>query len=230
MKGFIGSGLVINVIALVAVTSGDLVVSGGIVGIAQDNAAIGETVAVLRAGVVRVDKASGFAAANGATARYSDSADRLESAGTRVLGVYANDSASADTEAYVLLDAALGDAQAHTERIFVLPKANSAITVPSKAPFDGVLTGLSYYTGAKPTSAAGTVLMTVKAGGNTLLSAANVDAELLTDDAETALTLSAVAADLAVTAGEVVLVNVTSNNADLVPGAGITIFATYVRG
>lgn len=230
MKNYVQSEVTITVTAPATVLSGALVVVAGIVGIAQADAAEGDPVAIVRKGVFKIDKASGFAPTAGAPALYDDGDAELKTDGGRVLGIYAEAAGSSATTALVILGAELGAAQRHVERVFVMPKANSAVAVAVKAQFDGTLMGLSYYTGAKPTSAAGTVLATVTQGGTTQLSTANVDAEGLTEDAETAMTLSATAADLVVDKGDITLFTCTSNHADLVPGEGITFFAVYTRG
>jgi hypothetical protein len=62
--------------------------------------------------------------------------------------------------------------------------------------------------------------------GTTVLDAATVDAEAFTEDALTALTLTATTADLSLDAGDLLAASITSNNADLVPGTGIDVFVT----
>jgi hypothetical protein len=71
-------------------------------------------------------------------------------------------------------------------------------------------------------SAAGTVTLSVAAGGNNLLSTATVDLE--TQGAtKTALTLTATAADLKLSYGDVIEQDVVSNNADATGGLDIVL-------
>jgi predicted RecA/RadA family phage recombinase len=230
MRNYSQTENTITVTAPSAVSSGDLVVVGAIVGVAQADAASGDPVALVRRGVFRLPKATGFAPGVGTPAKWDDADDRLESAGTRIIGVYAESAVSGDVEALVILDPALGERQVVVERVFIRPAANATVQAAIKAPFDGDHSAISYYTGAKPASTLGTCTLAVNSGGNTLLNAANVDAEAFTDDAETALTLTATTAHRAVTAGQITTVTVVSNNADLVPGEGITVFVAYARG
>jgi predicted RecA/RadA family phage recombinase len=229
MKSYIESGDAVDIVATSAIASGDLVVVGGIVGVAQADGAIGETVTLIRRGVFALPKQSGFAVAAGDQAKWDDADDRLESAGTRLIGVYAQAAGSSDTLGVVILDPALGERQVHVETVYMVPRANDTIQAAVKAPFDGDHSALSYYTGAKPLSALGTCTAAIASGGNTLLNAATVDAEAFTDDAETALTLTATAAHLAVTKGQITTITIASNNADLDPGEGITFFVAYIR-
>lgn len=229
MKNYTQTENVITVAAPAAVSSGDLVVVGGIVGVAQADAASGANVALVRRGVFDLPKQTGFAPSAGDPAYWSDANDRLESAGARAIGVYAEDAVSGATAARVILDPALGERQVHVDKVFLVPQGNTTTTAPSEAPFDGTISGIYYYTGAKPASSAGTCVASATKGGTTLLNAATVDAEAFIDDAKTSLTLTATAADLAVDKGDISLLKVTSDNADLVPGAGITFFVTYAR-
>lgn len=229
MKTYVQSENIVTVAAPAAVSSGDLVVVGGIVGVAQADADNGANVALVRRGVFDLTKNAGFAPSAGDPAYWSDSNDRLESAGARCIGVYAEDALSADTQARVILDPALGERQVVVQSVFLFPRANDTIQAALLAPFAGAHSGVSYYTGAKPSSALGTCTAAVASGGNTLLNAATVDAENFTEDALTALTLTATTAHLAVVKNQVTTITIASNNADLDSGEGITFYVTYAR-
>jgi predicted RecA/RadA family phage recombinase len=229
MKNYVQTEVTVTVTAPSTVLSGALVVVGAIVGIAQADAASGDPVALVTKGLFRIPKQSGFAGVAGAPALYADGNERLESAGGRVIGVYAAAAASADTEAIVLLGAQLGEGQTFVDKVFVVPQADATTTALSEAPFGATISAISYFTDDAPSSAAGTVLGSATKDGTTVLNAATVDAELFTEDAKTALTLTAVTADLVCAKGDLTLLKLVSNNADLVAGTGVTFFVAYSR-
>lgn len=95
-------------------------------------------------------------------------------------------------------------------------------------PRAGVLSELAYYVNAKPASTGGTVLFTaLKNGSTTVLSAANVNAEGLTDDTYTKFTLSGTPANLAFAAGEFLELKIVSDNADMTAGTELRIAGVF---
>lgn len=108
------------------------------------------------------------------------------------------------------------------------PVANATVLKRVFFPRAGVLSELKYYVNAKPASTSGTVLFTaLKDGSTTVLSAANVNAEGLTDDTLTAFTLSGTPADLAFTAGSFLELKIVSNNGDMTAGNELRIVGVF---
>ncbi len=219
-------------------TAGNWVKIGGIIGQAKNTTTSGLDL-VLNCPPVgqhnRHTKATGFVPAAGDVAYYDFDTDfRLESAGTPI-GFYAAAALTGDTAAIVRFDPQ--GAAAAIERATVVDQVHLTMVVNAigsagwRAPFAGTITALAYYTAAKPTSAGGAALLTIKNGaaGNTVLNAANVSLETATEDAITALTLTATGADLVMAAGGLLEILGTSDNADLVVGSGIDIFITFAR-
>jgi predicted RecA/RadA family phage recombinase len=226
-------------VTLADAESGDVIIQGGIIGVAKGDAdADSDEVVIERRGDFRLVKATGFIPARGDVAFYDDGADgRLEAyaIGHVPLGFYTEAALTGDVTAEIELNPERAQNALVVERcsIFLAPGSATAKLTPFVAPFDGKIIGLSYYTGAKPTSAAGTVLLTAlnTAVGpdNTLLNAASFDLEGMTEDALTAFTLTATAADLVLLAGQAAEFIATPNNADVVAGEGIHIFVTFQR-
>lgn len=108
--------------------------------------------------------------------------------------------------------------------------ANAATTYRIACPFkSGRLVSLSTRTKTKPASTLGAVLLTATngTGGNNVLGAANVDAEGLTDDTVESHALTATAADLLFSIGQVLVVVLTSNNADMTGGVDFSVIAHF---
>lgn len=185
--------------------------------------------------VVRCAKATGFVPALGDVAFFDLGSDqRLESwapTGNLIpIGFYAASALTGDTFARVVFDPAAAEASLHAERIPLRLLANDVQNVYLVAPFACKVVGISYYTTAKPSSASGTVLLTSKNVGvsdNALFS--SLDLEGITDNALTAVTLTATAADLVLARGGMVEFLATSNNADLAVGDGVDIFVWLQR-
>lgn len=103
MKNYVSDPVTITVTAPAAVDSGDLVIVGGLIGVAQTDAANASPVAIVREGVFTLPKNAGFAPAAGAAALWDTSEDDLRSAGDLAIGWYTKGAASGDTSAEVLL-------------------------------------------------------------------------------------------------------------------------------
>jgi hypothetical protein len=90
------------------------------------------------------------------------------------------------------------------------------------------ITGIRVRRQVAVASALGTVTLAIQDGdGTTLLSAANIDAEALTN-AFVAQTLTATTADLSLANGEPVILTLTSNNADAT-GGPVIVEITYAE-
>lgn len=216
------------------VVSGVPLLIGALCVVPQTTALVGETFAGLTEGVFVFTKATGTAYTEGEVA-YFDFAtdDRIEATGTPI-GFHVVDAASGDTTAKVVLDRVGASAAVlqQTVSVFLQPGSATVKTGAFVAPFDGKIKGISYYVDVKPTSSAGTVLGVLQNAAlsdHTLLSTANIDLELLTEDAVTALTLTATAADLVLLKGQVAEFVCTPNNTDLVAGTGIHFIVTFER-
>lgn len=108
MKTFIAPGENITLTAAAAIQSGDVVVIGSILGIAQHDAANGEQVVLVRRGVFELAKATGQAWAEGAKLYWSTSNSNFTTtaSGNTLVGFAAAVAATADTTGQVLLDGA----------------------------------------------------------------------------------------------------------------------------
>ncbi len=235
MNNYIESGYILTVTAPANVVSGQLIQVGNITGVCATSADSGDSVEVQTRGCFRLTKVAGFVPAAGDVAYFDFGADnRLESTGVPI-GFYTHSALTGDTSARIVLDP-LGAQAAVVEQcvsIYLAPGSATVKTAAFVAPFDGKIKALKYYTDVKPSSALGTVLLvaqnTAVGPDNTLLNAANFDLEGMTEDALTAFTLTATAADLVLNKGEVAEFVATPNNADLVAGTGIHIFVTFER-
>lgn len=102
----------------------------------------------------------------------------------------------------------------------ITPTANSTVTKRFFFTSAVTLKKLAIWALTKPASVGGTVLFTAKKNGSTtVLSAANVDMELLVDNTYTAQTLTLTSADLAFAAGDYLELKAVSNNADMTGAA-----------
>lgn len=235
MINFLQDGLILTVAAPANVVAGQLIQVGNLTGVCAADADSGDNVEIQTKGCFRLAKATGFVPAAGDVAYFDFGADnRLESTGVPI-GFYTHAALTGDTYARVVLDP-LGAQAAVVEEIvsiYLAPGSATVKTAAFVAPFDGKIKALKYYTDAKPTSALGTVLLvaqnTAVGPDNTLLNAANFDLETMTEDALTAFTLTATAADLVLAKDEVAEFVATPNNADLVAGTGVHIHVTFER-
>lgn len=233
MINFIQDGLILTVAAPDDVDAGQLIKVGGLIGVCASDAASGDDVEIQLAGCFRLPKATGFVPAAGDVAYFDFDTDlRLESIGYPI-GFYTHDALTGDTFARVIINPAFAahlveqmQQQGHVSLV-----ASAAAGCGIRSPFASVLAGLYYYTATKPSSALGAATMTFKngAGGNTVINAASLNLETMTEDAITALTLTGTPADLVFAAGGLLEVIGTSDNADLVVGSGIDIFALFTR-
>lgn len=235
MNNYIQSGDILTVTAPANVVSGQLIKVGGIIGVCATDADSGDPVEVQTKGCFRLPKVAGFVPAAGGVAFFDFGADsRLEADGEPV-GFYTHSALTGDTAARVWLNPEAAQAAVHRETlsIYLSPGSATVKTAGFVAPFDGKIKALEYFTDAKPTSALGTVLLVARNAAvgpdNTLLNAANFDLETMTEDALTAFTLTATAADLALAKGEMAEFVATPNNADLVAGTGVHIRVTFER-
>ena len=234
MDNFIESGELLTVAAPAVVVGGQLIQVGNLTGVCADDAASGADVVIQTEGAFRLAKATGFVPAAGEVAYFDFGADnRLESTGVPV-GFYTHSALTGDTSARFKLDP-LGAAAAvvqTTVSVFLAPGSATVKTGVFVAPFDGKIKSISYYADATATSALGTVLAVLQNAAladATLLSTANVDVELLTVDALTAMTLTGTAASLVLNKGEVAEFVITPNNADVVAGTGLHFVVTFER-
>lgn len=235
MNNYIQSGDILTVTAPANVVSGQLIKVGGIIGVCASDADSGDSVEVQTKGCFRLTKATGFIPAAGGVAFFDFGSDNRLEADGEPIGLYTHAALTGDTAARVWLNPEFAQAAVHRETvsIYLSPGSATVKTAGFVAPFDGKIKALEYFTDAKPTSSAGTVLLVARNAAvgpdNTLLSAANFDLENMTEDALTALTLTSTAADLALDKGEMAEFVVTPNNSDLVAGTGIHIRVTFER-
>ncbi len=182
--------------------------------------------------VVRIAKVSGLIPALFDVAYLDTGTDqRLEAAGTPI-GHYAAAALTGDTAARVQWNPALARGQVIETAVELDVEANATTVPVFIAPYAGKITGISYYTGAKPSSAAGTIVLTAQnaeVSDHTVLSTATVDVEAFTNDALTALTLTSTAADLVLPKGGVLEFSVVSNNADALNNEGVTFYVYFQR-
>lgn len=187
-----------------------------------------------RGTVVRMTKVAGFVPALGDIAYYDFTDGRLESSG-RPVGFYAAAALTGDTAARVVWDPAAAEGAAEDAAlelsVHVAMVANQVVTYTIVAPFACTVSAPAYFTDAKPTSAGGAATLAILNGhgGNTMLNAASISLETATENAKTALTVTATAADLVVAKGGLIEIVATSDNADLVVGSGIDVFVTLTR-
>lgn len=235
MDNFIQQGHVLTLTAPATVDAGQLIQVGNYIGVCASDAASGAEVEIQTEGVFRLPKATGFVPAAGDVAYFDFGADnRLESTGVPI-GFYTHSALTGDTKARVKLDPLGAQLAAHEDvlSIYLDGGVAAAKQVPFVAPFDGKIKALKYYTTGKPSSALGTVLLvaqnTAVGPDNTLLNAANFDLEGMTENALTAFTLTATAADLVLEKGQIAEFIATPNNADVVAGTGIHIHVLFER-
>lgn len=109
MKNFIQAGRTITVSAPYAVTGGQLLEVGAIIGVAQHDAALGDPVEIERAGVFDLDKVSAQAWSAGDPI-YWDNAARLVTTSdvdSTLIGAAVADAANPSATGQVLLDGAI---------------------------------------------------------------------------------------------------------------------------
>lgn len=227
----------VTTVGISGADSGKVYRYGGLLGVAEGdaNAASPYNVPLKREGKFTLTKATGYTAAAGDVAFYDlDSNKRLESFSARnatlvPVGFYVSDAASGDTTAEVIFDPDRAARLYHVERIALRLLANDIQVMTWRAPFPGKVAGIDYYTTGKPTSALGAATLTSKNTGvsdNALFSSFNL--ETMTENALTALTLTATAADLVFAQDGVAEFLTTSDNADLAVGDGVDIWIHYV--
>lgn len=106
MKNFVMPGENLDIIAAAEITSGQLVVVGDIVGVAQGDAEIGNGAVIVRRGVFALPKPTAQAWAVGAKL-YWDAADGVVTAtasGNKLIGAAAEPAANPSATGLVLLD------------------------------------------------------------------------------------------------------------------------------
>jgi predicted RecA/RadA family phage recombinase len=228
-------GATVTVVAPGTIENGDFVIIGGIFGLALNGATTGLDVEVITEGQVNLTKATGFVPAAGDPAYWDEADEALNSDSTNpCIGHYAQAALTGDTAAWVQLTPNGAHTVAHVEKLSLFLENGVANTKAQVfvAPYAGKIVGLSYYTMAKPTSSAGTVLLTAQNAGvadATLLNAATFDLEGATENAVTAFTLTGTAASLVMAAGTVAEFFAVANNSDVVAGSGVHIFVTFQR-
>ncbi len=105
--------------------------------------------------------------------------------------------------------------------------ANQATVYTTYMPVDGKITGVSRRFLVKPASSSGTVVTGVTVNGNAILATASEDEEAISNDTLTAHNLTGTAANLIVSAGDKVVITVTSNNADMTGGTEPIFFILF---
>lgn len=95
---------------------------------------------------------------------------------------------------------------------------NATVTLNLTVQRNMTISGIRAFSDAKNTSAGGSVLLAVKVATVTLLSAATFDLETLTNGALETLALTATTALLDLEIGDVIVITVVSNNADMAEG------------
>ncbi|MDR6264888.1 DUF2190 family protein [Roseobacter sp. N2S] len=106
MKNFIQTGANISVIAAAAADAGDPVLMGSLFGVATSDAAIGETVTLVRTGVFELPKTSAQAWTVGAKIYFDGSACTTVVSTNKLIGVAVQSAADPSATGIVLLDGA----------------------------------------------------------------------------------------------------------------------------
>lgn len=106
MRNYIMPGEHLTIVAAALIVSGQLVVVGDIVGVAQGDAAIGESVAIVRRGVFELPKANGQAWTVGAKLYWdaTNSVVTTTASGNKLIGAAAEVAANPSGFGAVLLD------------------------------------------------------------------------------------------------------------------------------
>jgi hypothetical protein len=114
------------------------------------------------------------------------------------------------------------------EQINLPPTADATVTERVFATNTRTLSKIAVWALTPPVSTLGTVLLTFKKnGGNTVLGAANFNAETLVAETWTTMTLTGTAADLAFVEGDYVECKIVSNNADMTGAAFVKIAVVF---
>jgi len=95
---------------------------------------------------------------------------------------------------------------------------NATVTLNLTVQRNMTISGIRAFSDAKNTSAGGTILLAVKVATVTLLTGATFDLETLTDGVLETVGLTATTALLDLDIGDVIVITVVSNNADMVEG------------
>lgn len=208
----------------------------GVLGVAEGDASTTSPypVPLKTEGIFTFTKQTGFTAAIGDVAFYDLGSDkRLEAfalAGNVPIGFYAAAALTGDTTASVIFDPTAAEAALEVHKIRLPFTANDVTSTTFMARRAGKVVGISYYTTGKPSSAAGTILLTSKNVGvsdNALFS--STDLEGITDNALTAITLTATAADLVFAQGGIAEFIVTSNHSDGLENDGVDLYLYFQR-
>lgn len=106
MRNYIMPGEHLTIVAAAAITSGQLVVAGDIVGVAQGAAEIGESVVLVRRGVFELPKVDAQAWSVGAKVYWDAAAGVVttDDAGNKLIGAAAEAAANPSAFGAVLLD------------------------------------------------------------------------------------------------------------------------------
>jgi predicted RecA/RadA family phage recombinase len=106
MKNFVQTGLVLSVAAPYAVSGGQLLQLGAIIGVAQHDAAVGAPVEIARIGVFDLTKVVAQAWSAGDPIYWDNAARRVTTvqAGTKLIGAAAMAAANPSETGRVLLD------------------------------------------------------------------------------------------------------------------------------
>lgn len=109
MKTYQSSGLQVSVTALAAATSGEGMLIGSLFGVAQADAAIGETVALVTEGIIEHGKTSAQAWSVGDKIYWNDSTKKMTTAdsGNTLVGVAVAAAANPSSTGVVRLDGAV---------------------------------------------------------------------------------------------------------------------------
>ena len=221
MKNFVREGEKLLVTSAGAESDDLIKVGHGIWGVAVGDANADDEVVIKTCGVFTFTKATGYAASAGDVAFFDYATDgRLESfsaSATYAIGFYAEDAASGDTEAKVILDPDAAQAAIDIVYIGLSLTANGTWEFVAPVMFGCLALGGAIVAPDAWASAGGTVLFSLKKtndAGNSMLSTATVDLEGISDETYTDLTMTSTVADRTLSAGGKIYGKIVSNNAD----------------
>jgi hypothetical protein len=181
-------------------------------------------------GVFVLAKATGFALAEGDPVLWDFTANEAVATGGFPIGtcVEFGGVASGATSVRTLLSGGAGGAAAAALSDGATFVANATTPIDIAVPFDCTVTEVRSKQRTQASSAGGTAVMTVFSAGNNLLAAANVDMESQAADTLVSHTLTGTAADLDLDTGDVIRVELVSDNADLTAGDDVAVLVSIV--
>ena len=230
----IASGDELRFTATGAVTAGVPVVVGGLLAVPVYDGVSGDQINAKLTGVHQLAKKTGVAFAEGAACYWDATAVEITDVPSDGLlfgyAVNTGGKAAGDDTVWARLDQGLvGSDRAEIVATGVRAvAANSTIADEAAVTKGGTIKAITVKLRTVTASAGGDVTLAMAAAGNNLLVAATFDLESLSADTETALSLTAVSADLILASGDMVRMDVVSDNADATGGLDLVV-QVYMR-